>query len=212
MYNIDMAQVLKDNLRQAIIQAAKQEFLLSGFEKASMRNIANMANMTVGNLYRYFDSKQDIKNYILTGTMNELKNIFNSVNSYNIKMEARVFNIKANSNELKEMMNSLAQALVDLYINSNMEFKILMNDDQMIKTITKWFSDAISTLINQHYVIAGYGKEKEILLSSYSNAIFSGLKQIFDMAEGKDPDRLLEIVKIYLNSYINMLDMDIREK
>ena len=127
-------------------------------------------------------------------------------------MEARVFNIKANSNELKEMMNSLAQALVDLYINSNMEFKILMNDDQMIKTITKWFSDAISTLINQHYVIAGYGKEKEILLSSYSNAIFSGLKQIFDMAEGKDPDRLLEIVKIYLNSYINMLDMDIREK
>ena len=207
-----MAQVLKDNLRQAIIQAAKQEFLLSGFEKASMRNIAKMANMTVGNLYRYFDSKQDIKNYILTGTMNELKNIFNSVNSYNIKMEARVFNIKANSNELKEMMNSLAQALVDLYINSNMEFKILMNDDQMIKTITKWFSDAISTLINQHYVIAGYGKEKEILLSSYSNAIFSGLKQIFDMAEGKDPDRLLEIVKIYLNSYINMLDMDIREK
>ena len=207
-----MAQVLKDNLRQAIIQAAKQEFLLSGFEKASMRNIAKMANMTVGNLYRYFDSKQDIKNYILTGTMNELKNIFNSVNSYNIKMEARVLNIKANSNELKEMMNSLAQALVDLYINSNMEFKILMNDDQMIKTITKWFSDAISTLINQHYVIAGYGKEKEILLSSYSNAIFSGLKQIFDMAEGKDPDRLLEIVKIYLNSYINMLDMDIREK
>ena len=92
-----MAQVLKDNLRQAIIQAAKQEFLLSGFEKASMRNIAKMANMTVGNLYRYFDSKQDIKNYILTGTMNELKNIFNSVNSYNIKMEARVFNIKANS-------------------------------------------------------------------------------------------------------------------
>ena len=207
-----MAQVLKDNLRQAIIQAAKQEFLISGFEKASMRNIAKMANMTVGNLYRYFDSKQDIKNYILTGTMNELKNIFNSVNSYNIKMEARVFNIKANSNELKEMMNSLAQALVDLYINSNMEFKILMNDEKMINTITKWFSDAISTLINQHYVIAGYGKEKEILLSSYSNAIFSGLKQIFDMAEGKEPDRLLEIVKIYLNSYINMLDMDIREK
>ena len=207
-----MAQVLKDNLRQAIIQAAKQEFLLSGFEKASMRNIAKMANMTVGNLYRYFDSKQDIKNYILTGTMNELKNIFNSVNSYNIKMEARVFNIKANSNELKEMMNSLASALVDLYINSNMEFKILMNDEQMINTITKWFSDAISTLINQHYVIAGYGKEKEILLSSYSHAIFSGLKQIFDMAEGKEPDRLLEIVKIYLNSYINMLDMDIREK
>ena len=55
-----MAQVLKDSLRKAILDAAKEEFLEYGFKDASMRRIAAKANMTVGNLYRYFKNKESI--------------------------------------------------------------------------------------------------------------------------------------------------------
>ena len=64
-----MAQILKEELRKAIIESAKQEFLNNGYENASMRNIAKKANMTVGNLYRYFESKDDIHKQIVSNTL-----------------------------------------------------------------------------------------------------------------------------------------------
>lgn len=51
-------QVLKDEIRAAIIMSATNEFYEKGFEKASMRRIAKNANLSVGNLYHYFDHKE----------------------------------------------------------------------------------------------------------------------------------------------------------
>ena len=41
-------QVLKEEVRQRIIKSAKKEFKNNGFDKASMRDIADSAKMTVG--------------------------------------------------------------------------------------------------------------------------------------------------------------------
>lgn len=43
-----------------ILQAALYVFLRRGFTAARMEDIANKAKLSVGNLYRYFDSKLDI--------------------------------------------------------------------------------------------------------------------------------------------------------
>ncbi len=51
-------QVLKEEMRQRIYEAAINEFSSNGFAKASMREIARNAGMTVGNLYRYFKDKE----------------------------------------------------------------------------------------------------------------------------------------------------------
>lgn len=51
-------QVLKDEMRNRIYETAIKEFSEKGFAKASMRNIAKGAGMTVGNLYRYFEGKE----------------------------------------------------------------------------------------------------------------------------------------------------------
>lgn len=53
-------QVLKDDMRNSIHQAALAEFYESGFKDASMRSIAEKGGMTVGNLYRYFANKEDL--------------------------------------------------------------------------------------------------------------------------------------------------------
>ncbi|AOT71611.1 TetR/AcrR family transcriptional regulator [Geosporobacter ferrireducens] len=53
-------QVLKDDVRNAIHQSALVEFQEKGFKNASMRSIAERGGMTVGNLYRYFNSKEDL--------------------------------------------------------------------------------------------------------------------------------------------------------
>ena len=51
-------QVLKEEMRKRIYEAAILEFAEKGFSNASMREIAKDAGMTVGNLYRYFKDKE----------------------------------------------------------------------------------------------------------------------------------------------------------
>ena len=54
------AQVLPDEIREAILTAAQARLLRFGYHKTIMAEIANKARMSAANLYRYFKNKQDI--------------------------------------------------------------------------------------------------------------------------------------------------------
>ena len=205
-----MAQKLKDESRQAIIQSAKEEFLEKGYKNASMRNIAKKANMTVGNLYRYFQSKEDINRMIVGETLKEINDIIRNITSDSVSMETRVFNIKADVNELSDVMNQLADRLVDVYQKHKIEFNILMMNSGVNKELIEWFSKAINSLIDQHFPIEGFSNEKTILSRSYAISIFAGMREIFRRTT-IEKDQLKVLVKTYLNSYIVMLDSDIRK-
>lgn len=58
-------QVLKDELRQNIRDAAVETFKEKGYRAASMREIATKADMSVGNLYRYYKNKEELFGYIV---------------------------------------------------------------------------------------------------------------------------------------------------
>lgn len=51
-------QYLKKEIRENIIVAAIEEFKLHGYADASIRNIANNAEISLGNIYRYFTNKE----------------------------------------------------------------------------------------------------------------------------------------------------------
>lgn len=53
-------QVLKEEVRDNIKQAAKQCFMVSGYAKTSMREISREANISTGNLYRYYANKESL--------------------------------------------------------------------------------------------------------------------------------------------------------
>lgn len=206
-----MAQILKEELRQAIIASAKEEFLNNGYENASMRNIAKKAKMTVGNLYRYFESKDDIHKHIVNETLEEIDKLLRKLTANNLSMETRVFNLKANINDLRNLMNVLAENLVDIYMRHSTEFNILMMQSNLNNELCEWFSSVISSLIEQHYLIPELKKDKDILSHSYAVSIFNGVKEIFSLADNDDFDSLVRIVKTYLNSYVLLLDNDIRK-
>ncbi|MBU1144955.1 MAG: TetR/AcrR family transcriptional regulator [Firmicutes bacterium] len=58
-------QVLKESVKNAIVEGAIAEFFERGFQSANMRRIADSANITVGNIYRYFENKEALFNAIL---------------------------------------------------------------------------------------------------------------------------------------------------
>jgi AcrR family transcriptional regulator len=53
-------QVLKDAIRQRIVTEALEVFLEKGYEKASMRDLAQRVGTSVSNIYHYFASKEEL--------------------------------------------------------------------------------------------------------------------------------------------------------
>lgn len=58
-----------------LVEAAKKEFFEKGYEKASLRNICNNADLTTGALYFFFKDKRDIFNYILSPLLDEINTL-----------------------------------------------------------------------------------------------------------------------------------------
>ena len=56
----------KDNIREQIVQAAKKRFLLFGYAKTTMAEVATDCCMSPGNLYRFYPGKLDIAEAIAT--------------------------------------------------------------------------------------------------------------------------------------------------
>ena len=53
-------QILKENIRSFILKVARQQFEQKGYSKTSMREIADLAGIGVGNIYNYFTNKDDL--------------------------------------------------------------------------------------------------------------------------------------------------------
>jgi len=64
--------------REEILEAASHIFAQSGYDKASMKEIAGRAGISVGMLYNHFKGKEDIFRALLEGYMNGLHERGNS--------------------------------------------------------------------------------------------------------------------------------------
>lgn len=53
-------RVLKDDIHNSILIAARNEFISKGFKDASMRDIARSAGVSLSNIYNYFKNKDEL--------------------------------------------------------------------------------------------------------------------------------------------------------
>ena len=63
---IQMAQVLKEEIRERILSAALQEFYDKGYRAAAMRSIAKQAMIPTGLIYSYYQSKEALFDAVLS--------------------------------------------------------------------------------------------------------------------------------------------------
>lgn len=66
-------QYLKKEIRAKILAASIEEFKEHGFADASIRNIANNAEISLGNIYRYFDNKEALYFAVINPFMESVK-------------------------------------------------------------------------------------------------------------------------------------------
>ena len=70
-----MPQIQKESVKKRIMKEAKAAFLLTGYQNTSMRQIAQKSDMTVGNLYRYFENKASLFGAIVDPFLAEIDQV-----------------------------------------------------------------------------------------------------------------------------------------
>ena len=76
--------------RESIIQVALQLFSLNGFHKTTIPDIAKKLNMSVGNLYNYFGSKDILAKEIIKYTSQTLGDEIQIVNNLDISSQEKI--------------------------------------------------------------------------------------------------------------------------
>jgi AcrR family transcriptional regulator len=163
-------QVLKEEVRQRILKSARREFKKRGFEKASMRSIASAANMTVGNLYRYYKNKEDLYGAIIGSLFDELKD-----------MKAQLPKVP------EERLSVLLERFKDLQKDHRSEWLTLFGGSTGTR-YEKVAEDVHATLRNTlKDVLEKNGRRPEIAVP-VASAIIYGLNTILKTEKSKNGD------------------------
>lgn len=106
-------QVLKESVRKAIISGAIEDFFEYGYKNANMRRIADSANITVGNIYRYFDSKKALFNAVLAPAQQAI----NDLGTFDQKLHiTHIDSMKDASQIVTYVMNVLKPYMKEIFI------------------------------------------------------------------------------------------------
>lgn len=165
--------------------------------------------MTVGNLYRYFDSKEDILNQIVSETLTLIDNMLTSMTNNELSFLSNKTNIKLKEDEMINILDDITEQMLVIYSNHRDEFNIIMMDSEVNKKLVDWFTNVIKVLIKNNYKFVGFDKEFNILAHCYAVSLFDGVKDIFK--NEIDNKKMKVLFKIYFRSYVFMLNSDIKK-
>ncbi|NLO38537.1 MAG: TetR/AcrR family transcriptional regulator [Ruminiclostridium sp.] len=71
-------QIKKAEVKTRIEEFSRREFLVRGYENASLRIIAKKAHLSIGNIYHYFSSKEEILESLLLPSFERIKNVIHN--------------------------------------------------------------------------------------------------------------------------------------
>lgn len=207
-----MTQILKDDRRALIVNAAINDFYEYGYQKTSMRHIAKNANMTVGNVYRYFKNKDDLINYIIEPVLRKINEVL--VRNTNQVFNPKGYDFDVNKltyQEFYQTFDDIAVELCQLYYESPRVFIIVLKNSLIHETFLKWWIDIIYDYILFRIVkTKSIQKKVEALSRMYGVSLFSAVQDFF-FSNHLEKEEAIDTLKFYFKSYISLIEFNFRE-
>ncbi len=159
-------QILKDNIREKIIDTATQLFYDQGFAETSMRRIADGVGMSVSNLYKYFKNKEDLFGEIVKGYHSQYLAGFKQFVSHEGKDSFD------SDNNLR-----LTRALFDSIKSDHVKFVLLM--DKSKETRYANFKDEVVSILCGH-ILRGISaaNKQEYMVKFLVKNFFNGIVEV----------------------------------
>jgi len=117
-------QILKDEVRNKIREAALTEFKREGYLKASVRRIAQAAGVTSGNIYRYYESKEQLFDAIVQPVYEQY-----SENMMEIRRKVEM-SYQSDGRNNPAYFSNIESTLVELFKTYSSELTIMLNQSE----------------------------------------------------------------------------------
>jgi AcrR family transcriptional regulator len=164
-------QVLKPEIRSSILSNALEEFYQYGYSQASMRAIASKVGITVGNIYRYFLSKEDLFNVILEPVRNAIIEVAHVDEQLNIiKIDTR------------EEASLIVDSILSLMKHYTKELFILIfnSEGSMYEFMKEDLIRIVEVKLTRVFAQESHGYFVKIISTSFIQALFVIFKDNID--------------------------------
>lgn len=92
----------KLRILNTLVDVSMKLFLEKGFENTTIAEITDTADIGIGTFYNYFQSKEDLLNYVLTQKLNEVKSSLEEVSQSSITPKDKFYEIVLIGGKLNE--------------------------------------------------------------------------------------------------------------
>lgn len=197
-------QYLKDHVRNSIKEEALKEFNKKGYKGASVRSIAKNSNTSVGNIYKYFDSKEALYE-------NLIEPVYDKVMDYINQFQKVELNDKAG-----DVFYQLMEKIMEIFNYNSIELSILLNKSQgsRYEHCKGTFVDFITRIVTENvsYQLSTKGKKLKdnFLIYIISNSLVESISIILEeRQEGAEVRKLiLSIIEIFYNDILDKVDSE----
>ena len=176
-------QVLKDEIKNRILEAALNEFHEMGYQNASMRKIARNAHIAIGNIYHYYTNKEELFSALVGGVYNELMFTLDEIR----KMDAKaILYYDFNTNvEIAAYFGTrlILQKILYICKEDNKQLLILFEKSEGVKNkygtakqdLIKAIQDVLLAMITPNLEAIGKGGDHRVMSSVLATAFIEGV-------------------------------------
>jgi AcrR family transcriptional regulator len=195
-FDEELMQTLKNSVKDQILHAAIQEFKDKGYVQASLRHIAQEANISVGNVYRYFDSKEELFKSIIYPPLKRFETI--------LSLEPSSFSHpKVAFNELAELFST---TLISLIQEDKDALYVALNDPSTSSLIRAQLKTFLTRLATQWLEpIETNLSESSLVIDMLTQGIFHGCLHAVELSNSEDSKQIASAINMYFELHVYMI-------
>lgn len=202
-----MPQIQKESVRKRIMKEARAAFLVSGYQNTSMRQIAQKSEMTVGNLYRYFENKASLFGAIVDPFLTEIDKVLKETTQDWVGLHTSPEGIfEVSGNGYREAVEKMIRFLVRTIRKHRVESILVLSKSQGYH-----YGDTIQDTVGWIYAIF---EERERTKGAPFNPLFTKaiakgfLESLIVMIQESKSDEEAEAVLTQLINHYFLLPVD----
>jgi AcrR family transcriptional regulator len=196
-------QYQKDEVRNRIIEEALKEFNEKGYGGASIRAIAKKTNTSVGNIYKYFKSKEDLHEHLIGSIYERFVGYIKQFDKVELNDNADI------------IFYRLADEIIEIFNKNSLAISVLLNQSKGTKyeNCKSIFADFATRIVTEktEYELSLKGKRlrDNFIIYLVSQSLLESIAIIVrERSDGAEVRRLiLNLIDIFYSDIINKLDI-----
>ena len=167
-------QILKDDVKNNIIEAAVKEFYLLGYEKASMRTIAKAAGISVSNTYNYYKSKEQLFESIIEPVFQQVKAILKSSLEKSTGQISQGDNVSAVIDDIAGMllqMDDRQRQLLIILVEKSGGTRYEKSREEMVNLLRMHFAEVVRKSSQATQIEESQGYILQIIAANYVDGL-----------------------------------------